>query len=98
MRILQGHTGGVRALAYHPEGKLLASGGEDGCVVLWLNVDDTDGHVIRCATIARQRDERTARSFRILDRERGQEFLIVGEIVQPVRRQQESVAGTQLQR
>lgn len=35
MRILEGHTGGVRALAYHPEGAYLASGGEDGHVFLW---------------------------------------------------------------
>ena len=35
MRILEGHTGGVRALAYHPEGQLLASGGEDGHVAQW---------------------------------------------------------------
>ena len=35
MRILEGHLGGVRALAYHPDGGLLASGGEDGEVVLW---------------------------------------------------------------
>ena len=35
MRILEGHTGGVRALAYHPRGTVLASGGEDGVIVLW---------------------------------------------------------------
>ena len=35
MRILEGHTEGVRALAYHPQGQLLVSGGEDGRIVLW---------------------------------------------------------------
>src|SRR5262249_20693825 len=35
MRILRGHEGPVRCLAYRPDGQLLASGGDDGTVRLW---------------------------------------------------------------
>ncbi len=35
MRILKGHTGPVRCLAYHPDGQLLASGGDDRSIKLW---------------------------------------------------------------
>src|SRR5437764_1215176 len=35
MRILQGHTGPVRCVAYDPGGELLASGGDDHSVRLW---------------------------------------------------------------
>jgi WD40 repeat protein len=43
MRILEGHTGGVRALAYQPQGTVLASGGEDGVIVLWSPLAATPG-------------------------------------------------------
>jgi WD40 repeat protein len=35
MLILQGHRGRVRCLAYSPEGRFIASGGDDGKVRLW---------------------------------------------------------------
>jgi WD40 repeat protein len=35
MRVLEGHTGPVRCLAYAPDGQVLASGGDDHAVRLW---------------------------------------------------------------
>src|SRR5947209_7842595 len=35
MHILRGHTGPVRCLAYSPDGSELASGGEDGFLLIW---------------------------------------------------------------
>jgi tellurite resistance protein TerC len=34
-KVLRGHQGGVMALAYAPDGSLLATGGQDGRITLW---------------------------------------------------------------
>jgi WD40 repeat protein len=41
---LHGHSGSVWSVAYHPQGELLASGGEDGLVYLW-NPTSTDAPI-----------------------------------------------------
>src|SRR5207253_473760 len=43
-RTLQGHTSGIYAVAYSPDGAILASAGCDRTIRLW---DVRNGHVIR---------------------------------------------------
>jgi len=35
LRTLKGHEDGINALAFSPDGKMLASGGQDDQVILW---------------------------------------------------------------
>ena len=35
LKVLQGHTGGVKSVAFAPDGKTLAAGGNDGMIRLW---------------------------------------------------------------
>ena len=35
LKILEGHTGGVKSVALAPDGKALAAGGNDGTIRLW---------------------------------------------------------------
>lgn len=45
LQTLQGHYGAVRAVAFHPDGTLLASGGDDDSIRLWqFNVDQWGEH------------------------------------------------------
>jgi WD40 repeat protein len=39
IRLLRWHTGSVTAVAYHPDGTLLASGGSDGFIYLWSQTE-----------------------------------------------------------
>ncbi|MBA2392918.1 MAG: hypothetical protein H0V70_09255, partial [Ktedonobacteraceae bacterium] len=49
-RILQGHEGWVWSVVFSPDGKMLASGGDDGAIKLW---DRKTGACVR--TIRRDR-------------------------------------------
>jgi WD40 repeat protein/transcriptional regulator with XRE-family HTH domain len=40
LRVLQGHTTGVRCVRYSPDGQLLASGSRDGSIRLWSHLSD----------------------------------------------------------
>jgi WD40 repeat protein len=36
LRTLEGHNGSVRSVAWSPDGQMLASGSDDGTVILWM--------------------------------------------------------------
>jgi len=47
VRVLRSHAGWVSALAWSPDGKLLASGGDDGAVRLWDSATGKELRVLR---------------------------------------------------
>lgn len=63
-RTLQGHTSGVRAVAVHPEGKRVLSGGEDFSVKIWnrdtgICIRTLEGHAGRVNSIATSQNGHT---------------------------------------
>ena len=46
---LEGHTGGVTSVAFSPDGKILATGGHDGMLILWNAADRKQLHKVRIA-------------------------------------------------
>jgi WD40 repeat protein/serine/threonine protein kinase len=47
LRVLTGHEGEVRCVAFHPDGSLIATGGDDGTVRLWDTAGGEERHVFR---------------------------------------------------
>ncbi|MDQ3011577.1 MAG: caspase family protein [Acidobacteriota bacterium] len=63
LRVLRGHTGGVRTVAFNFDGQLLASGGADGKVKLWevasgRELASLSGHKGRVNIVAFNRDSK----------------------------------------
>src|SRR5262249_2704325 len=47
LRVLPGHKGEVRCVAFHPDGSLIATGGVDGTVRLWDTADGVPRRVFQ---------------------------------------------------